>query len=144
MEENKLRTSLYYDDVRTPVVNAAGCGNWNIVRNHQEFVDYILKNGIPDLISFDHDISDEHYEDYLKYQYNGVNAINYSDFKEKTGLDTAKWLIEHCMDNNLELKQCAVHSMNPGGALNIQSLINNYKKHIGQEPDCFIWHPLSK
>lgn len=48
---------------------------------------------------------------------------------EKTGYDCAKWLIDYCIDNDLELpKKVLVHSMNPTGAENIKSLFNTYNK----------------
>ena len=36
--------------------------NWTIVRNYKEFVETIIKNGIPTTISFDHDLSMADYE----------------------------------------------------------------------------------
>ena len=65
---------LFLDDVRVP----SDCigympmrigGNaviyhsidWVIVRDHYQFINWITKNGLPNLISFDHDLSDEHY-----------------------------------------------------------------------------------
>lgn len=126
---------LYLDDIRTPEDN-----DWIVVRNYNEFVDYILNNGIPELISFDHDLAEEHMSDYFRNQYNGINGIEvieYGSFKEKTGMDAAKWLIEYCLDNNLELKNITVHSANPCGSENILGIINNFKKHKGQEADAF-------
>ena len=35
--------------------------NWDVVRNYNEFCNYIQDNGVPALISFDHDLADEHY-----------------------------------------------------------------------------------
>ena len=36
--------------------------NWEIVRSYDEFVKYITEHGIPEIISLDHDLADEHYE----------------------------------------------------------------------------------
>ena len=33
--------------------------DWDIVRNYDEFINYILKNGLPSVISFDHDLAQE-------------------------------------------------------------------------------------
>lgn len=123
---------LYLDDIRTPIDET-----WDIVRSYNEFVDYITTNGIPDLISFDHDLAVEHMNDYYDYQANGINVINYDTFTEKTGMDCAKWLVDYCIDNNVELKQVTVHSANPAGSENILGLINNYNKHIGTEPNAY-------
>jgi hypothetical protein len=35
--------------------------NWEIVRNYMEFVQWITINGLPDFISFDHDLADMEY-----------------------------------------------------------------------------------
>lgn len=137
--ENKLK-ALYLDDQRTPKNNPPDKYEpWNIVRNYDEFKDWIDKNGMPDYVSFDHDLGDEHIQDYYKYQFNGIAAINYGDFKEKTGLDCAKYMIQYAMDNNISLpKLVGVHSHNPLGALNIQSLVNSYKKHCSEEENAYI------
>lgn len=125
-------TRLYLDDIRTPVDE-----DWVVVRNYQQFVDYIQTNGIPDLITFDHDLAEEHMKDYFLNQYNGVEVINYDSFEEKTGMDAAKWLIDYCLDNNKELNMVTVHSANPCGSENILGIINNFKKHCNQIPDAY-------
>jgi len=98
---------------------------WIVVRNYEEFVNYITNKGLPYLISFDHDLADEHYDPSM---YNG----NYDDvakkFKEKTGMDCAKWLVDYCLDNEKQLPKFVVHSMNPAGTKNISSLLNDFKK----------------
>ncbi len=96
-------------------------GNWEIVKNYDQFVDYIEKNGLPDLISFDHDLSDKHYGQ--------LKNINYDEIGEKTGYHAAKWLTEYCQKNNLKFPNYLVHSWNREGAKNIISWIENYKKH---------------
>jgi spore coat polysaccharide biosynthesis protein SpsF (cytidylyltransferase family) len=100
---------------------------WKTVRNYDEFVSYITKNGLPDFISFDHDLSDEHYNPDM---YNGQEIYNkhYAEFKEKTGMDCAKWLVDYCMDNKKELPDFVVHSMNPAGGENIKLLLDQFKE----------------
>jgi hypothetical protein len=121
---------LYLDDLRIPkdsigfvpdIMNQFYWANdWVIVRNFWEFCNYINKFGLPDFISFDHDLSDEHY----------VGDVNYQDYKEKTGYEAAKWLVDWCVDNNKSLPDFVVHSANPVGKLNIESYLNNAKKHL--------------
>ncbi|NCD06240.1 MAG: hypothetical protein EOL97_08980 [Spirochaetia bacterium] len=113
-----MKTFLYLDDERTPIEDY-----WIIVRNYEEFVDYIKKNGIPDHISFDHDLHFEHYNDYV----NNYPNINYDLYEEKTGYDCAKWLCEYCDEHQLEIKSVGVHSFNEIGSNNILQVINNYK-----------------
>lgn len=89
---------------------------WEIVRNYDEFVDYIKTEGLPDIISFDHDLG------FYK------NPTDY-DKKEKTGYDCAKWLVDYCIDNKKKLPEFLVHSMNPIGYQNIKKYLENYKEN---------------
>ena len=136
----KKKSALYLDDQRTPTVDPpTGYNPWYIVRNYDEFKEWINKHGMPDYVSFDHDLAQEHMSDYFKYQAHGIAAINYNDFKEKTGLDCAKYMIEFAINNKVSLPRLVgVHSHNPAGAVNIQSLVNSYKKHCGEEENCYI------
>ncbi len=129
--------NLFLDDIRMPI-DASGytkesmfeTESWEIVRNFQEFVDFINKNGLPDFISFDHDLADEHYtpEEYW-HDYEVSKAYQESqNYKEKTGYDCAKWLIEYCMDNNKSLPGFYCHSMNPVGKDNIISILEQFSK----------------
>jgi hypothetical protein len=94
---------------------------------------------MPDLVSFDHDLAEEHINDYYKQLLeNGFQHPSYGLYKEKTGLDCAQFLIDYCQQNNVPLKQCAVHSHNPVGASNIQSFINGFHRHMGQAETCYI------
>ena len=67
--------NLFLDDVRNPkdccqyMPDAKFYFNseFVIVRNYDEFVNFIRKNGLPNIISFDHDLSDmDYYPEWLK------------------------------------------------------------------------------
>lgn len=120
--------NLFLDDERSPK-SAYGYmhlpiylqAEWIIVRNYCDFISLIQNNGVPNLISFDHDLADEHYR-MLDFNYDAPNL-------EKTGYHCAKWLIDYCLDNNKELpKQIIIHSMNPYGSENIKSLFETFFK----------------
>jgi hypothetical protein len=140
-----MRTALYLDDKRTPTETIPGYHPWNLVRNYDEFEEWIVRNGVPDLISFDHDLAEEHIDDYFKqFAEKGFQIPKYEDYKEKTGIDCANFLVEYCQKMNVNLKQCSVHSHNPVGAKNIQDFLNGFKKHMGEEQDCFLMrHPFT-
>ncbi len=108
---------LYLDDERTP----PDPESWVIARSYDEFVAIIEKNGAPSYISFDHDLADEHYQEYFKARTEGRN-IDYTNLKEKTGMECAKWLIQ----KDIVVEKFAVHSANITGAENIRSLLNNW------------------
>jgi hypothetical protein len=121
---------LFLDDVRNP----GDCvlymkkndvyyeTDWDIVRNYNDFVKYITENGVPDEISFDHDLADEHYDPSM-YVSSEEYGKRYDKFREKTGYDCAKWLTDYCVENVIPLPTCYVHSMNPVGRDNIWSVI---------------------
>ena len=116
---------LWLDDLRNPYIDLEGSvpkekGVVEWVLNYEQFVQWIEKFGLPEIISFDHDLADEHYtpEDLISKEY-----------QEKTGMDCAKWLVEYCMDNDKHLPKFYVHSANPVGADNIKGLLENYAKH---------------
>lgn len=125
---------LFLDDVRTP--STSNEIEWSIVRSYKDFVNWIISNGMPDRVSFDHDLAMEHTLSYID-QCKGENlanaTIDYSNFKEKTGYDCAKWLCEYCLDNNLLLPPViTVHSANYPGSMNIMNYITNYRKIRGE------------
>ncbi len=124
---------LFLDDIRNPKDCANGLvpsilnkfyweHDWNIVRSYDEFVSWIVKNGLPDFISFDHDLADVHYSmDFSNPNFNG---------NEMTGYDCAKWLTNYCMDMKIQIPRFIVHSQNPVGKANIQSYLDNAKRFI--------------
>ena len=118
--ENKW--NLFLDDLRLPTfVDPKGRSVWYIARSSEHAKQMVLSYGMPYYISFDHDLADVHYEH--------VPEINYDKYQEKTGYHCAKWLIEYCLDNNLNIpRKIIIHSMNRMGAQNIKSLFDTYNK----------------
>lgn len=136
-----MRYNLFLDDERIPydVTWVKLPGNMYsdhvIVRSYNEFAKHIISFGLPDSVSFDHDLADEHYE----VMANEVSASqSYSAFvnddfggldlkfdygTEKTGYDCAKWLVDFCIDRGLKFPAYTVHSMNPIGAKRIGDYI---------------------
>lgn len=96
------------------------------VKDHYEFVDYIKANGLPTAISFDHDLSDEHYRIFCSKEAWEEYHL-YSDHVP-TGYDSAKFLIDYCFEKQLKLPIYYAHTQNPAGRVNILSTLNNYKK----------------
>jgi len=131
-----MKTLLWLDDIRNPFLNLEGkvpegyTVHW--VLNFDEFTQYITKYGLPSAISFDHDLADEHYTPEMYWHdYNVSKEYQESrNYTEKTGKDCANWLVNYCLDNNLNLPKWFVHSANPVGADNIKYLLINYEKNI--------------
>lgn len=130
---------LWLDDLRNPFLNLENkvpkfenVQNEIIwVLNFHEFKMWIEKNGLPFVISFDHDLAFEHYTpEHLWTDYQlSKEYQDAQDYKEKTGLDCAKWLCEYCLDNNENVPRYFIHSANPVGADNIRAYLENFKRH---------------
>ena len=116
--------NLFLDDIRVPgdvTWIKLPTVEWHIVRNYEEFIHAILTKGIPAFVTYDHDLSDQHYT-------SNQNAINYNKFREKTGYECAQFLVNQCMNKGIKHPRFAVHSMNPVGRQNIVSYINSYNR----------------
>lgn len=133
--------NLFLDDIRRPEdvkymhLPIYDMVEWIIVRNYYAFITLIENKGVPDIISFDHDLADIHYKE-QNFDYNDVDY-------EKTGYHCAKWLIDYCLDNEKELPaKILIHSMNPAGSVNIKSLFDTFYKvyELDYEPIRLIRH----
>lgn len=124
---------MYLDDIRHPTMTYPETLNcqWLVVRSYDEFVEQIKLKGIPTFVSFDHDLSIEHYP--VMEKDGGVSnmtKIPYETYKEKTGYDCAKWMVDYCMEHNKKIPAFGVHSMNPVGRENIQSYLENAERFM--------------
>jgi len=98
---------------------------WTVVKNYGNFKALITVKGyLPEFISFDHDLSIEHYKNLVK------GESDYDKYEEKTGYDCAKWLVQYCLNSEQSLPKYTVHSLNPIGAQNIRWLLESYENKI--------------
>jgi hypothetical protein len=132
--------NLFLDDIHNPpdVANLKNTNakdreryrkyNWVIVRNYDDFVNTIKEKGLPDIVSFDHDLSPEHYEilfsdeNWFKSE-NEEIILDYDKFQIKTGYHAAEWLMEYCSNTYNHIPICLVHSQNDVGKKNIINLL---------------------
>lgn len=133
-----MKKLLWLDDIRNPFIAdwlmqyapqfAYGEGETIWVKSYCEFVDWIDTNGLPSMIAFDHDLG----EDIAKAKVeSGMSKRQARIEKRETinGHECAKWLVEYCINNKVELPRWTVQSANPVGRDNINGLLNNYRKH---------------
>jgi hypothetical protein len=113
---------LFLDDIRK-----APDSSWHVVRSYQEFVDWILSNGCPEVVSFDHDLADAHYP---TTEAQLSEDIDYDRYAERTGFHAAQWLIA----SGHTPKLIIVHSYNPVGARNIAKLFREGKAVVEPYP----------
>jgi hypothetical protein len=130
MKKEKMR--LYLDDVRTPKD-----ADWQVVRSYDEFVAHIRLHGLEnyELMSLDHDLGDTAMSEY----YNNVHpnyTLDYSNIKEKTGMDCAKFLVAESMTKGIPLPAIYIHSANPIGSANMMGYINNYFMNCRMPQTC--------
>lgn len=122
---------LFLDDERMPSyvtwVKLPQPTEWVIVRNYQQFVDYVTKHGIPAHISYDHDLADIHYTKSIVINNEGEGQFEYNESEEKTGYHCAKWMVNYCRERDIEHPNYTVHSMSFIGKENIIKYIENYK-----------------
>lgn len=111
---------LFIDDERNPMDVKWGAWedqasyrdmDWIIARDWPEVIELIYHIGMPDLISFDHDLGEG----------------------KSTGYDIAKSLVELAIDTPDRHSfsddfRFMIHSKNPVGAENIRHYLNNYFK----------------
>ena len=116
---------LFLDDVRSAEMVFMNTidpiyennNEWEIVRSFNEFVSYIEEKGLPEFISFDHDLDYDHYK--LENQQDN----DYDKMEIKSGFHAAQWLVNYCTDNKLKLPNYKVHSMNLAGKRNIERIL---------------------
>jgi hypothetical protein len=120
-----FKSVLYLDDERVPLDRGI-----ELVRNYEEFVAYLQTHTMPAVISWDHDIAEEHYPTEAE---GDLDVIPYETYKEKTGLDCARYVVE----NRLPLDRWTIHSLNPLGSENIRRLLRAYRPE-GELGDLYI------
>lgn len=104
------RYKLYLDDIRKP-----SDSTFIVLRTFDDAVEYVLKHGMPEYISFDHDLGMDEKGELLK-----------------SGYDFAKWLIEADLDETIQIPKSFtfnVHSANPVGREAIESSLERYLKY---------------
>jgi len=123
---NKI--NLFLDDERKPVDAYPHTHDlsylmqpWYQVKTYDQFTRVITElytqhSTLPFIISFDHDLDNEHYE-YLNH------PIPYETFKIKTGLHCAEWLYHFCKENNVDIPVWKIHTQNPAGGENIIKML---------------------
>jgi hypothetical protein len=105
---------LFLDDVRDPawVYPQEAVDDWMVCRSYAEAVAVIEDLGMPDRISFDHDLGPA---------------------DDRTGYDLAHYLVSLDLDSGgrswPDQFEYQVHSANPVGAENIRGLLDSYIAH---------------
>lgn len=135
-----MKRKLFLDDARVPhecrsymLPRLSGNqswvyveGYWSVVKSYDEFVENITTNGVPNLVSFDHDLTHEHL---LAADYFEDHPDIYEKCKDPTGYDCLKWLIAYCTQNGEIFPECLIHNMGELGTKRLQSLLDKYNQN---------------
>jgi len=98
---------------------------WVIVRTYDEFELMLNSEGIPEKVSFDHDLHISHIKYFFKETVlSGI--IEYTNLTVKTGYHCAQLLVKECKRLNVPLPECYVHSANDVGSSNIQNVLKQF------------------
>jgi hypothetical protein len=144
--KGKDKKFLFLDDVRVPrnaflwdknqsLYEASGIPEikWDIVRSYDEFVEYIQKNGIPDVVSFDNDLWDVGYElqtnptdEALAKQF---QMIGWQEFDIKTGAHCAQYLVEACKVRRVPIPKYYIHTANSAARPIIKEILYNARNN---------------
>lgn len=111
--------SLFLDDdneTRFPPRGPAPVGRWVIVRSLADACEVVERRGVPDFISFDHDLGPEDKGIHFAHWLIGMDL----DEREKDSSNPERMLKDGF--------RYRVHSENPVGAENIRRLMDNYLK----------------
>ncbi len=95
--------NLYIDDIRFPPLDR----DWLVCRSTQEALDRIAYLGMPDFISFDHDLGGE-----------------------DTTMVFLRRLVNEVWDGVTPPPEYQIHSANPVGAQNIRSFMDSWLKSM--------------
>jgi len=142
IKESKSKNLLWLDDLRNPFEGKwieefapeyLNSGSIIWVLNYEEFIEWIRKNGLPQKICFDHDLGEDVA---IKLVSKGINKKKAREVKKlaKSGYDCAKWLVDYCIDHDLQIPDWDIQSANPVGKENINGLLINAKNHLAKNP----------
>ena len=95
---------------------------WTAVSNYWQFKDYILRNGVPDFVSLDHDLGKDPQ----------TCALRDSGQYAPTGTDCALFLTSYCVRNHIPLPKYYIHSANDNQRVFISKVFRLAK--IGKDP----------
>jgi hypothetical protein len=133
MKTNNLK--LFLDDLRIPtdafiyeervkLIDKSGIQNceWNIVRNYEDFCEFIDTFGIPEVVSFDHDLTTEFTQHYFDVT-SKTGVIEYDNLKTKSGKHCAEYFVDKWREAGKPDVKVYVHSANRWGQIEIKNVL---------------------
>jgi len=111
---------------------------WVVARSYAEFVRVVEERGVPEFVSFDHDLEDEPPptaagKTTSPFRPNAAGRTTSPFSAGRTGADCALWLAERCVAGNVALPDYFIHSLNPIGQALIASILETARNVIARE-----------
>lgn len=131
-----MKLLLWLDDIRNP-----NDGDWLIfspivqpfkvkwVKNYKSFCNHIKNHGLPDGICFDHDLGIPKQLEWREKGKSKRESRRLAREDTKSGMDCAKFLVDYCLDHDLDLPPYNIQSANPTGKENIDGLLKAFIKY---------------
>lgn len=125
LDDLRQPSEAYLMDERTTLFEKTHSLDWEIVRTYEQFVSMIEMRGIPQRVSFDHDLHVEHIRHYFEHTIT-TGYIEYGNFRQKTGKHCADYLVSKLHKLKEPLPQCFVHSANEVGRKEIRKALQKH------------------
>jgi hypothetical protein len=102
---------------------------WVIIRDYKAFREVLKTRGLPDLISYDCDLCDEHYEAYFKHKHE--YPLHYKEFKTPCGIHCIEFVLECCkILKNRPHPEYILHTMNHHAKPFMKSMIEKHNVSV--------------
>jgi hypothetical protein len=134
-----MKFSIFLDDIRTPETGIEQINltmkhlykniEWTIARNYVEFVNLIELHGLPEFVSFDHDLAQGHYHKNIVDGELDYKSDDFDNPYNRTGYHCAEYLFNLCRNTKNKLPFIFIHSQNNVGRENIAMLYRFFLKH---------------
>jgi len=127
VENAYVHTGTGHDRQKKSLIELSGIDSdkWYIVRSYYEFEQYLKYIGIPDVVSWDHDLSEEYIKHYFMVTQE-IGIIEYGNLNPDSGYHCAKLLCQKCLEANTKFPKYYIHSANKWGQENIRNYIENF------------------
>jgi hypothetical protein len=105
--------------------------DWVVVRDLAEMVKVITERGLPEFVSFDHDLGKNNVKKLIAQGFSKRKARKIATF-EISGMHCASFLETVCRMMQQPLPKYAVHSLNPVGTENLLTFLRNAEKELSK------------
>ena len=134
-ENFRVKKLLWLDDIRDPHKNQ----EWLVfspieqpfeviwVMDHDEFKNWIIKNGLPDGISYDYDLGLDKVHIKKTMSKSALKRFRKTD-EYLNGADCARFLVDYCKEHDLDIPPFNIHSANKQGKVEISQILGDVSK----------------